>query len=194
MYVLRNGASSLMREGSVFICRCYICYTVVSARVYPRCHGFQVNMDSVHHLSLHSAKQHFWSVVRSVKLLLAFDSTVVPGFSLLEIHDQDFSYFLDMHVFRNGASSSMREGAAYLCRRYVCCTVVSAQLHPCCQGSSILLTLCTLCHNTVLTFIQDIQMTSINAGFCSRLCFNLFNYSETAVSQPNGHGPDRRQV
>jgi hypothetical protein len=27
---------------------------------------------------------------RSVTLLLAFASTVIPGFSLLEIHDQDF--------------------------------------------------------------------------------------------------------
>jgi hypothetical protein len=26
---------------------------------------------------------------RAVKLLLSFDSTVIPGFSLLEIHDQD---------------------------------------------------------------------------------------------------------
>jgi hypothetical protein len=35
---------------------------------------------------------------------------------------------------------------------------------------------------------------SLNAGFCSRLCLNLYNFSETAVSQLNGRRPDRRQV
>jgi hypothetical protein len=35
------------------------------------------------------------SVGRSAKLLLAFCSTVIPGFSLLEIHDQDFYSLLD---------------------------------------------------------------------------------------------------
>jgi hypothetical protein len=47
-------------------------------------------------------------VSRMVKLLLTFASTVIPRFSLLEIHDQDFSSFLDMHVFINGTSSSAR--------------------------------------------------------------------------------------
>jgi hypothetical protein len=61
---------------------------------------------------------------RSVKLLLAFASTVIPGFSLLEIHDQDFYCIPDMYVFRNGASSSTKEGSVFLCRSYVCCTVV----------------------------------------------------------------------
>jgi hypothetical protein len=35
-----------------------VCCTVVSARGYPRCHGVQVTMDSVHPLSLHYTKQH----------------------------------------------------------------------------------------------------------------------------------------
>jgi hypothetical protein len=43
---------------------------------------------------------------RSVKLMLAKASTVISGFSLLEIHGQDFYSLLDIHVFRNGASSS----------------------------------------------------------------------------------------
>jgi hypothetical protein len=43
---------------------------------------------------------------RSVKLLLAFASTVIPGLNLLEIHDQDFYSLLDMYVFQNGASSA----------------------------------------------------------------------------------------
>jgi hypothetical protein len=45
MYVFRNGASSSTREGSVFMCRRYVCCTVVSARAYPRCHGVQVTVD-----------------------------------------------------------------------------------------------------------------------------------------------------
>jgi hypothetical protein len=53
MYVFRNRASSSTKEGSVFLCRRYVCCTVVSARVYPRCHGIQVTVNSVHPLSLH---------------------------------------------------------------------------------------------------------------------------------------------
>jgi hypothetical protein len=47
MYMFRNGASSSTKEGPVFLCRRYVCYTTVSARVYPRCHSVQVTMDSV---------------------------------------------------------------------------------------------------------------------------------------------------
>jgi hypothetical protein len=50
------------------------------------------------------------SVGQSVKLLLAFASTVIPRFNLLEIHDQDFYSLLDIYVFQNVASSSEREG------------------------------------------------------------------------------------
>jgi hypothetical protein len=57
------------------------------------------------------------AVTLSVKFLLAFASTVIPGFSLLEIHDQDFYSLLDMDVFQNGASSSTKEGSVFLCRR-----------------------------------------------------------------------------
>jgi hypothetical protein len=51
------------------------------------------------------------SAGRSVKLLLAFDSTVIPGLSLLEIHDQDFCSLVDMyqikgHVTTDGQSVS----------------------------------------------------------------------------------------
>jgi hypothetical protein len=88
---------------------------------------------------------------RLVKLLLAFASAVIPGFSLLKIHDQEgFCSLLDMYVFRNGASSLSREGSVFLCRHYVCCTVVSARVYP--RGHSIqsLWSLCTLCHCTIL--------------------------------------------
>jgi hypothetical protein len=60
----------------------------------------------------------------SVKLLLAFASTVIPGLSLLEIHDQYFYSLLDMYVFRNGASSSTKERSVFLCRLYVCYTSI----------------------------------------------------------------------
>jgi hypothetical protein len=74
-------------------------------------------------------------VGRSVKLLLTFASTVIPGFSLFEIHDQDFYSLLDMYMymFRNGVSSSTKEGSVFLCRRYVRCTVV----YPCCHGVQV---------------------------------------------------------
>jgi hypothetical protein len=52
----------------------------------------------------------------SVKLLLAFSSTVFPGFSLLEIHDQGFCFLLDIYMFRNGVSSLTREASVFLCR------------------------------------------------------------------------------
>jgi hypothetical protein len=48
---------------------------------------------------------------RSVKLLLVFARKVIPGFGLLEINDQDFCSFLDMYVFRNGASSKARNSS-----------------------------------------------------------------------------------
>jgi hypothetical protein len=51
MYMFWNGASSSTRKRSVFLCRRYVCCTAVSAWVYPRCHGVQVTMDSVHPLS-----------------------------------------------------------------------------------------------------------------------------------------------
>jgi hypothetical protein len=76
--------------------------------------------------------KYSWSVGQSATLLL-----VIPGFSLLDIHDQDFCSLLDMYVFRNGASSSMREGSIFLCGRYVCCTVVSARVHPRCHGVQV---------------------------------------------------------
>jgi hypothetical protein len=33
--------------------------------------------------------------------------------------------------------------------------------------------------------MQDIHRTPTNAGFCGRLCLNLFSHSETAVSLLN---------
>jgi hypothetical protein len=86
-----------------------------------------------------------------VKLLLAFASTVIPGFSLLEIHEEDLYSLPDMYVFRNGASSSTKEGSVFLCRRYVCCTVVSARGYPRCHGVQV--TVGSVCHCTTLSSI-----------------------------------------
>jgi hypothetical protein len=38
-------------------------------------------------------------VVLSVEFLLAFASTVIPVFTFLEIHDQDFYSVLDLRIF-----------------------------------------------------------------------------------------------
>jgi hypothetical protein len=43
-------------------------------------------------------------------LLLAFASTIILGFSLLEIHDQDIDSLLDTYMFRNGAFCLTRRG------------------------------------------------------------------------------------
>jgi hypothetical protein len=47
-------------------------------------------------------------------LLLAFASTVIPGFSLLEINYQEVYFLLDMYMFRNRASSSTKVGSVFL--------------------------------------------------------------------------------
>jgi hypothetical protein len=93
------------------------------------------------------------SVGQAVKLLLAFASTEIPGFSFLEIHDQDFYSLQDMYMFRNGASSSTKEGSVFLCRRYVSCTVVSHEHIRVVTASRSLWTLCILCHCTILSNI-----------------------------------------
>jgi hypothetical protein len=57
---------------------------------------------------------------RSVKLMLAFASTIIPSFSLLKIHNHDFCFPIDVYVFRNGADSSTREGSVlYVGARFV---------------------------------------------------------------------------
>jgi hypothetical protein len=51
---------------------------------------------------------------------------VFPGFSLLEIHDQDLYSVLNMYVFQNEASSLTKVGLAFLCRSYIYCSLGSA--------------------------------------------------------------------
>jgi hypothetical protein len=81
--------------------------------------------------SLHVGFKRFG---RSVKLLLDLASSVIPVFSLLDIHDEDFYSLLDVYVFRNGVSSSTKEGSVFLRRCYACCTVFSARIYPRSQG------------------------------------------------------------
>jgi hypothetical protein len=75
-------------------------------------------------------------------------------------------------VFRNGASSSTKEGSVFLCRRYVCCTAVSARVYPRCHGVQITM---DSAHSLSLHYIQGIQRFPVNEGLCSGLCLNLRN-------------------
>jgi hypothetical protein len=77
------------------------------------------------------------SVRCSVKLLLDYASAVIPGFSHLAIHVKDFYSFLDTYVFKNGTSSTTKEGSVFVCRRYVSCTVVSARVYPRCHDVQV---------------------------------------------------------
>jgi hypothetical protein len=56
--------------------------------------------------------------------LLAFTSTIISGFNLLEIHDEDVYSLLDMYIFRNWASSSTKGGVRSF---YVGATFVAPQ-------------------------------------------------------------------
>jgi hypothetical protein len=112
----------------------------------------------------------------SARFLLTFTSTVIPGFSLIEIHEQDFCSLLDMYVFRNGASSSTRKEFVFLRIQALGLLHGSFSTN---KSSSLRRSghyrLCAsffteLCKEI---FIQDIQKLSVNAGLCSSLCLNL---------------------
>jgi hypothetical protein len=80
------------------------------------------------------------------------------------------------------------EGSVFLCRRYVCCTVVSARLYPRCHGVQVNMdSVHPLSLSNIYTRYTEV---SCHAGLCSRLCLNFCNYSETAVSQLNRRRPD----
>jgi hypothetical protein len=93
-----------------------------------------------------------------------------------------------MYVFRNGASSSTREGSIFLCRRYVCCTVVSARVCiPAVTASRALWILCILCHCSILSkaYRGFLSMQVCAAGYAWTYATTL----ETAVNQLNGRWP-----
>lgn len=88
----------------------------------------------------------------SVKLLLVFTSTVIPGFSVIEIHDEDFYSLLESYMLRNGASSLKKEGSVFLCNHYFCCTVNHAYISAVMASRSLWI-LCFFCHFTILSNI-----------------------------------------
>jgi hypothetical protein len=73
----------------------------------------------------------------SVKLLQAFSNTVIPGFSLVEIHDQELYISWICTCFE--ISPSLRRIAVGLSvyALCVCCTIVSTQIFPRCHGSPV---------------------------------------------------------
>jgi hypothetical protein len=73
-------------------------------------HGRHISTAMSQHAALEKLLEAVFSVTQSVRLLLVFISTVIPGFSLLEMRDKDFLSVLGMHMFRNGVCSSMRRG------------------------------------------------------------------------------------
>jgi hypothetical protein len=75
-------------------------------------------------------------------------------------------------MLRNGASSSTKEVSVFLCRRYVCCTIISAALS---WGPGHY----ELCHCTNISI--DAQSFSVNVHLCSTLFLSVFKHSETAV-------------
>jgi hypothetical protein len=91
-------------------------------------------------------------VGRSLKFMLAFASTVIPGFSLLEIHGQDIYPLLDM-CFEMGPPLRRGRGRCFC----VGATFAAPQFQPeyirAVTASRLLWSVCVLCHCTVLSNI-----------------------------------------
>jgi hypothetical protein len=130
-------------------------------------------------------------VSRSVKQLLVFTSTVIPGISLLEINHEDFYSLLDMYKYRNGASSSTRDGSVFVGAMFVAPQTPHEYIHAVTEFRS-LWTLCSFCHCTILSNTTYRGFLSLQA--CAAVFQHLFNYSEMPVSQLNGCRPDHLQV
>jgi hypothetical protein len=90
---------------------------------------------------------------RSVKLLLGFVSTVIPGFNLLEIHNQDTHSLLDVNVFQNRPSCSTEEGSALLCRCHVFAPYIQHGYIRAVTASRSLWSLVILCQGPLLSDI-----------------------------------------
>jgi hypothetical protein len=79
-----------------------------------------------------------WSVGRLIKLLLTFARKVIPSFSLLWDPRPRF-LFSPRHVCVLKCSIIFDEGkVGILCRPYICCTIVLAQLYPRCDGGQVM--------------------------------------------------------
>jgi hypothetical protein len=150
------------------------------------------NESYYHSLSLPSADWKLpLSIGRSVKLLLVFASTIIPGFSLLEIHDQDFYSLIDIYVYGNGASSST-EGSGFLlvCRLNVCCTRVSAV-----TASGSLWTLCCHCTRNTEIFCQCWFLQQVIPSEAVTLRLAVYRQSFPLGAKPHeyfnscGHSP-----
>jgi hypothetical protein len=82
---------------------------------------------------------------------------------------------------RHGASSSTRELSVFLCRRYVCCTAVSARVYP-------------RCHGVQVTVGSVLTLSPVNAGLCCRLCLHLRNYCAERSQPDHRHLFTRRMA
>jgi hypothetical protein len=104
----------------------------------------------------------FTGLGQSVKLLMVFASTVIPGIGLVEIHHKDFYFLLHMYVFRNRASSSNREGLVYVGATFVAPQIPHEYIHSD-MGFRSQWTLCTFCHCTILSNIMYRGFLSLQA-------------------------------
>jgi hypothetical protein len=80
-----------------------------------------------------------------------FSSAVISGFSLLEIHDQDFYSLLDIYVFRNGASSAAKEGRSFYVGFMFDVPQFQHKYIRAVTGSRSGWVLCILCHCIITT-------------------------------------------
>jgi hypothetical protein len=114
---------------------------------WPNSCSFQGGLCLEMRFPLLREEEFVFLVGRSLKLLLTLANTVIPGF---ESRWDPWTRFVfsPRHV---GPSLRRVEGSVFLCRRYVCCTAVSARVYPHCHD--VIWTLCTLCHCTILSKI-----------------------------------------
>jgi hypothetical protein len=69
-------------------------------------------------------------ICHPVKLLLAFACILIPGFTVLEIQEQDFYSLIDMYVFRNGDSSLTKEVSVFLFFFFIIYIYIKVKLSP----------------------------------------------------------------
>jgi hypothetical protein len=119
---------------------------------------------------------------------IAAQSCLVSG--LVGTHEQIFIRSKTVYVVGNESFIFLEDGLVVLSRRQICCIVVS---HDCTRThTASSKSICTLW--TPYTLCHFITMNSIYAGFCCRLCVNLFYHSETVVSHLKGRRADSRHL
>jgi hypothetical protein len=116
---------------------------------------------------------------RIYPVLLAFASTVIPLFSLLDIHDQDFYPLLDIYVFRNVAFFMTKEGSVFLCRRYDLSAVDSPLVY---QRFSFSCSLYSLGTGSVENVVSNISSLAMCLNVSTEASYHvLFTYRCIAV-------------